>query len=1002
MPTYLSATQPGRRRKSGATAERPCGRQVIGELADRRPGVESTGRGHHVGRPATDQLRLKAGNRPGVDSRSPPRQPCEADGSGSEPLDEALDPCESGTVLAGCHLRGGAGGPLHEIGHTHPMAHQGAYRIPVVADNARLQRRGPEPVARPGIADAGIGRVDGRIHPADQEPHPLADGVGEGAQPNGTKPDLVTGHGDGPVLDGEPRPGDHVHQRIGLPACEEPAPHLVTGLVVALVVAGEHLELERRAHGQYPVEVPQGHGKAHSWHVKVRHPRPAPSDGAPGQRQVLDVALEIERLGHQFAAGLQHDPRGVEGHGREPQVRQVTAGAASEVDAQALRTDQVGELLGFVPTTGSGVCGGPSKTAIVVDIHGGPVHGQPSYGAPGSGLEAVPHAGFGAEVPGTGCIRFELLPDPAHQDPEVLGLRLVLGSPHGMEQLTLRYQPARIPDEDRDDAPLFRSEVNVGPVAGGPLLDEVDGELLEFDRRCLWARNGPSQHGPQPRQQFVHPEWFGHVVVGSDIQSLDLADTLMAGGQDDDRHRAPSPDASDHIDAVDSGKAQVEEDHIGLEMGRPVHPLFTAPGRRHLVATGAEADAQCSQQRGVVVAHQDGGARLASFVAVVGGDRVEGAHDAELARGSGVPVASWLSIGSDRALPPLPGGSPATAGRSGIRTTIVQPPPGVSSMSRSPPTASTNPRATARPSPTPTRLSESPRRWKGWKTASRSWRRIPGPRSITLMSTRPATAPASMRSPFPPAWVSALSIRLATARSRSTGSVCTRGSGVSTSTTTSSPRGPRLSTAAAISSWTSVLWSSTSIDPVCRRFMSSRFSTRLFNRSDSSSIVCSRIRVSSGPKASWSESRLEDAALIDARGVRRSWLTAASSADRSWLARASESASAASAWSLALSRTVANWAAKAARISLSSAVRSGPFRARISRSVKGSTTAASTGRCGGSWPAEATADQDPAAASAVPGCPPTGGRPVSDRSTAAASSRKATINSSRSAGSGFP
>ncbi len=114
-----------------------------------------------------------------------------------------------------------------------------------------------------------------------------------------------------------------------------------------------------------------------------------------------------------------------------------------------------------------------------------------------------------------------------------------------------------------------------------------------------------------------------------------------------------------------------------------------------------------------------------------------------------------------------------TAGR---RTTIVQPPPGVSSTSNSPPTASTNPRATARPSPTPIRLSESPRRWNGWKTTSRSSGRIPGPRSMTRMSTLPATDPASMRSPVPAAWTSALSIRLATARSRSTGSVRTRGS----------------------------------------------------------------------------------------------------------------------------------------------------------------------------------------------------------------------------------
>ena len=218
---------------------------------------------------------------------------------------------------------------------------------------------------------------------------------------------------------------------------------------------------------------------------------------------------------------------------------------------------------------------------------------------------------------------------------------------------------------------------------------------------------------------------------------------------------------------------------------------------------------------------------------------------------------------------------------SGILTTMVQPPPGVSSTSRLPPTASTNPRATASPSPTPTPFSESPSRWNGWKTRSRSCGRIPGPRSMIRMSTLPATGPASTRSPFPLPWINPLSTRLAMARSRSTGSVQMRGSGDSMSTTTSSPRGPRLSTAVSMSSFTSVLWSRTSIEPVWSRLMSRRFSTRLFSRSDSSSMVCKRIRVSSGPKVSCSESRLDDAALIEASGVRRSWLTAARRAERS-------------------------------------------------------------------------------------------------------------------------
>ena len=35
------------------------------------------------------------------------------------------------------------------------------------------------------------------------------------------------------------------------------------------------------------------------------------------------------------------------------------------------------------------------------------------------------------------------------------------------------------------------------------------------------------------------------------------------------------------------GQAEVEQDHIGVEVGGPVQPLLAAPGHHHLVAPGA-------------------------------------------------------------------------------------------------------------------------------------------------------------------------------------------------------------------------------------------------------------------------------------------------------------------------------------------------------------------------------------------------------------------------------
>src|ERR1700676_68781 len=383
-----------------------------------------------------------------------------------------------------------------------------------------------------------------------------------------------------------------------------------------------------------------------------------------------------------------------------------------------------------------------------------------------SGLEAVPHARLGPEVTRTGVVRLQLSSDPAHQDPQVLRLGLVLGSPDVVEELALGHQSAGVADQDLDDVPLLGCEVDVLSVPGHPLVDQVDGELLGLHPGCLVAGGDPPERRPEAGQQLVHAERLGDVVVGPGVEGLHLAHALMAGGKDDDGDRAPAPDAPDHIDAVDAREAQVQQDQVGMPVGGHVEALLAGAGHDHLVAPGGQADGQGLQQLGIVIADEDPAPGLAR--AVASGDRW-GARRVHGVGPAGTPESTGGWDGVDgRAAAPVPFGM-----ISGILITMVQPPPGVSSMSSSPPMATTKPRATARPRPTPTRLVESPRRWNGSKTRSRSARGIPGPRSMTRMSTRPATRPASMRRPDPPAWDSALSTRFATARSSSTGSVLT-------------------------------------------------------------------------------------------------------------------------------------------------------------------------------------------------------------------------------------
>src|SRR2546430_4502561 len=152
--------------------------------------------------------------------------------------------------------------------------------------------------------------------------------------------------------------------------------------------------------------------------------------------------------------------------------------------------------------------------------------------------------------------------------------------------------------------------------------------------------------------------------------------------------------------------------------------------------------------------------------------------------------AAWLSLGG------------AVAGSAvGSRRVMVSPPPGVVSGSRLPPMASASPRDRARPSPTPVALPRSPRRWNGRKTRSRSAVGMPGPWSMTRISTVPACSLAAIIGGWSGGlWRSALDSRMARMRSTRAGSSWISASASGTWMATLAADGPRSSAALATAS----------------------------------------------------------------------------------------------------------------------------------------------------------------------------------------------------------
>ena len=209
---------------------------------------------------------------------------------------------------------------------------------------------------------------------------------------------------------------------------------------------------------------------------------------------------------------------------------------------------------------------------------------------------------------------------------------------------------------------------------------------------------------------------------------------------------------------------------------------------------------------------------------------------------------------------------------------MVSPPPGVVSGVSAPPIASARPRDRASPSPTPVSLSRSPRRWNGRKTRSRSADRDARAAVDDPHLDGPGVLAGGDHRRLVRAGCSAARCdsRLTRIRSSRAGSACTSGRSSGMWTATAAPGRARGRPAP----WRrprrrSIGCGATPSAPACSRLMSSRFSTSRTSRSrDSSAVASSSSRSSLARRCTSWLRRLVTAALAEASGVRRSWLTA--------------------------------------------------------------------------------------------------------------------------------
>jgi hypothetical protein len=120
-------------------------------------------------------------------------------------------------------------------------------------------------------------------------------------------------------------------------------------------------------------------------------------------------------------------------------------------------------------------------------------------------------------------------------------------------------------------------------LPGDPLGGQVHDQVTEPDPGLVLGRPGAPDRGPHPREQLLHPERLGDVVVRPRVERLDLVGAVGSPGQHDDGRLGPAAQPLDHLDAVQVGQAEVEDHQVGRVPGGYLERLGPGGGHVHLV-----------------------------------------------------------------------------------------------------------------------------------------------------------------------------------------------------------------------------------------------------------------------------------------------------------------------------------------------------------------------------------------------------------------------------------
>ena len=122
----------------------------------------------------------------------------------------------------------------------------------------------------------------------------------------------------------------------------------------------------------------------------------------------------------------------------------------------------------------------------------------------------------------------------------------------------------------------------------------------------LFGNFRPPQHRPDPGDEFLRAEGFGHVIVRAEFQPEDFIGLLVPRGKDDHRNGGFLAQAARDIQPVDIRQAQIDDQQIRIPFMRGGKGLASVRGGQDLESGLDQIVTDQVRDFAFVVHYQDG------------------------------------------------------------------------------------------------------------------------------------------------------------------------------------------------------------------------------------------------------------------------------------------------------------------------------------------------------------------------------------------------------------